>query len=273
MSKRVWIIGPVAIDRVAYLDELPKRGSFVRPLKIVERIGGSSGNVALALSEAGVETGFISYIGTDNNGAKIRDRFTASRIQHLYLQELKGESNSALVMVDSGGERTIVALTESHLAEISLANIEFNPDDIVVFSLWRPFFIKHLNQIRSIGCMTVVGLEALLDPQVSGADFAIGSEAELGTLQPLAHLDRFSTIVVTRGAAGVDQYRFGEFVHAAALPGPVIDTTGAGDSFLAGYLSRLAREESNLPSALEYGVRWAAATVAIEGSEPAEPPL
>ena len=273
MSRRVWIIGPVAIDRVAYIEDLPARGSFVRPLKIVERIGGSSGNVALALSEAGVETGFISYIGADNNGAKIRHRFTESRIQHLYLQEIEGDSNSALVMVDSGGERTIVALTESHLAEISFANIDFNSEDIVVFSLWRPFFIQHLNQIRSIGCTTVVGLEALRDSQVSGADFAIGSESELGSIHPLDHLDRFPTIVVTRGAAGVDQYRVSEHIHESALPGPVIDTTGAGDSFLAGYLRCLSDDGAEHGPPLHYGVRWAAATVAEAGSEPAPPPL
>ncbi|MFM6841027.1 MAG: carbohydrate kinase family protein [Candidatus Planktophila sp.] len=273
MSRRVWIIGPVAVDRVAYIDELPQQGTFVRPLRITERIGGSSGNVALALSEAGVETGFISYVGNDKNGATIKERFTASKIQHLSLQEIVGDSNSALVMVDSDGERTIVALTESHLAEISIADVDFRSDDIVVFSLWRPFFASHLRHIQDIGCTTVVGLEALADPAVHRADFAIGSEAELGSTQISNYLDRFSTIVVTRGAAGVDQYQGTEQIHVDALNGPVVDTTGAGDSFLAGYLSRLAQGDCNLRSALDYGIRWSAATVAIEGSEPAQPPL
>ena len=273
MNRKVWIIGPVAIDRVAYVDQLPTQGSFTRPSRIVERIGGSSGNVALALAETGVETGFISYIGDDENGEKIQKRFAESQIKDLHLQQVVGESNCALVMVDSSGDRTIVALTESHLAEISFEGIQFSQGDIVVFSLWRPFFKDHLIQVQQLGCLTVVGLEALADAQVPGADFAIGSEAELGGANPLEHLERFPTIVVTRGAAGSDQYQSSTFTHQEAVEGEVVDTTGAGDSFLAGYLTTLASDVEVLGSALRLGALWAAASVALEGSEPAKPPL
>ncbi|CAN2223467.1 RbsK Sugar kinases, ribokinase family [Candidatus Nanopelagicaceae bacterium] len=273
MKRRVWIIGPVAIDRVTYIESLPTQGSFTRPSRIVERIGGSSGNVALALAESGVETGFISYIGEDENGRKIEKVFSESKISHLQLQKVLGESNHALVMVDSSGERTIVALSNSHLAEISVEQIEFRSDDIVVFSLWRPFFLEHFNRIKNVGCTMVVGLEALNDPRLSGADFAIGSEAELGGAIPSQYLGRFSTIVVTRGAAGVDQYQSGDHEHFDSQARVILDATGAGDSFLAGYLSRLAFNEGDLRSAIEYGTRWAAATLAIEGSQPAPPPL
>lgn len=273
MKRRVWIIGPVAIDRVAYVDQLPTQGSFIRPSRIVERIGGSSGNVALALAEAGIETGFISYIGDDENGRKIEKRFAESDITHLHLQKVKGESNSALVMVDRSGDRTIVALTESHLAQVSLEGINFSKSDIVVFSLWRHFFLDHLDYVKKLGCTVVVGLEALSDPDVSGADFAIGSEAELNGAHPSDFLTKFPTIVVTRGAAGVDQFQGSEVVHQAAIASQVIDATGAGDSFLAGYLAHLAGERPDLGAALLFGARWAAASIALEGSEPAKPPL
>lgn len=273
MKRRVWIVGPVAIDRVAYMDQLPISGSFTRPARIVQRIGGSSGNVALALAETGIETGFIGYIGDDAAGREIEKRFSESKIRNLYLKKIDGESNSALVMVESSGERTIVALTESHLDEISLEGVSIESDDIVVFSLWRPFFLEHLKKVQSLGCTTVVGLEALTDLEVSRADFAIGSEAELNGAIPVEHLNRFPTIVVTRGPSGIDQYRESEHLHQEALAAKVVDTTGAGDSFLAGYLSKLAADPVDLRSALRFGAEWAAATVAMEGSEAAPPPL
>lgn len=273
MTRRVWIIGPVAIDRVAYVEKLPTQGSFTRPSRIVERIGGSSGNVALALAEAGIETGFISYIGDDENGRKIQQQFAESQIKHLYLQQVNGESNSALVMVDQEGDRTIVALTESHLAKVSLEGIIFSESDIVVFSLWRPFFLDHLNYVKKLGCTVVVGLEALSDPQIPGADFAIGSEAELNGAAPSDCLAKFPTIVVTRGAAGIDQFQGSEVIHQAAVTSKVIDATGAGDSFLAGYLTHLAGDRPDLGAALLFGAKWAAASIALEGSEPAKPPL
>lgn len=273
MTRKVWIIGPVAIDTVAYIEKLPVVGSFTRPSRIVKRIGGSSGNVALALAAAGVETGFISYIGNDAHGFQIKEHFTTSGISDLHLQEIVGESNHALVMVDASGDRTIVALTDSHLAEISLEQITFASDDIVVFSLWRPFFIEHLRYVQSLGCMTIVGLEALHDPAVQSADCAIGSEAELGEAEVSEHIDRFPRIVVTRGAGGCDEYQAGSLRHQEAITVDVLDTTGAGDSFLAGFLTILARGELEVGSATGYGARWAAATVAIEGSTPATPPL
>ena len=273
MKRRVWIIGPVAIDRVLYLDQLPIQGSFTRPSRIVERIGGSSGNVALALAETGVETGFISYIGNDQAGEKISQRFAESKVKNLSLQRIEGESNSALVMVDKSGDRTIVALSDSHLSALSISGIEFQESDIVVFSLWRPFFRAHLEAVQKLGCITVVGLEALQDPEVAGADYAIGSEAELGGEDPQSHHARFSTIVITRGAAGTDQFQSGLQIHQPALAAEVVDTTGAGDSFLAGYLSILARGEVDLRLALHFGARWAAQTIASEGSEPTPPPL
>ena len=273
MSKRVWIIGPVGVDTVTYMDQIPSPGSFTRPNRIVERIGGSSGNVAAALAVTGIETGFIGYVGKDKNGELVKKYFAESAVKHLHLQEVDGATNHALVMVDSSGERTIVALTESYLSELNLNQIPFATDDIVVFSLWRPFFIDHLRYVHSLGCSTVVGLEALSDIEVSYADCAIGSEAELGGLDPRHHFDRFPRIVVTRGAAGSDEYREGSHIHQEAFATDRVDATGAGDSFLAGFLSIYAQGGEELAQALSYGARWAAATIAHEGSLPVPPPL
>lgn len=272
MTRRVWIIGPVAIDTVAYIDHLPSPGEFIRPHRTLERMGGSSGNVAIALSKTGIETGFIGYIGGDESGIKIENYYKESRITHLYLKNIEGPSNRALVMIDRSGNRTIVALTESYLSELSLKEVPIEPNDIVVFSLWRPIFADELARAQELGCTTVVGLEALADSLVR-ADFAIGSEAELGAVSPEQVLNRFPTIVVTRGANGVHQYAHNQNLFQEALADSIIDTTGAGDSFLAGYLAILARGEKFPGEALLFGSRWAACTVAIEGSEPSEPPL
>lgn len=261
------------MDTVIYIDSLPTSGSFIRPARIIERIGGSSGNVALALATAGIETGFISYIGRDENGERISQEFRESSITHLHLQEVAGPTNSALVMIEKSGERTIIALTDSYLSEINLSEIAFQSSDIVVFSLWRPFFLDHLRHVQALGCTTIVGLEALSDEAVDFADVAIGSEAELGENRPKEHLDRFHRIVVTRGAAGSDEYMVDLALHQEAFPTRVIDTTGAGDSFLAGFLAILARGEDDLGAASRYGARWAAQSLAIEGSIPAKPPL
>lgn len=63
-------------------------------------------------------------------------------------------------------------------------------------------------------------------------------------LQPEAYIDRFHTwgprlVVLTMGKFGVIVSQEGERTHIPALPVTVVDATGAGDSFWAGYLVSL----------------------------------
>jgi sugar/nucleoside kinase (ribokinase family) len=87
-------------------------------------------------------------------------------------------------------------------------------------------------------------------------------------------LDYSEVVVIKRGSMGaIAKTRGFDSISVPAVAANVTDTTGAGDSFLAGFLSFLARGEVAPGSDLAYGARWAAATISIEGSQPAPPPL
>ena len=62
--------------------------------------------------------------------------------------------------------------------------------------------------------------------------FEIVEEAEADLLRGLD----VETLVVKRGARGCVVIREGRFEEHAALPAGVVDTTGAGDAFAAGFL-------------------------------------
>jgi 2-dehydro-3-deoxygluconokinase len=76
-------------------------------------------------------------------------------------------------------------------------------------------------------------------------DIVFASRDELDILAPTAHpvadlLDLGVTeVVVTAGADGADCHTPGEALHQAALPVTVVDSIGAGDAFVSGYLSAL----------------------------------
>ena len=71
MKRRVWIVGPIAWDTVIYIDEYPEAGGFSQCKERIDRPGGTAGNVAIALATTGVETGFVTYLGNDEYGAKL----------------------------------------------------------------------------------------------------------------------------------------------------------------------------------------------------------
>jgi sugar/nucleoside kinase (ribokinase family) len=267
-ARRVWIVGPTAWDTVVYVDRYPIAGRFTQSRTTIERPGGSAANVAQALATAGIETGFVTTIGDDAIGRRLRSTLAASGIAHLVVNRTPGGSDHVLVLVDDEGERTILGLSPTSLHHISSRDAPLEPGDIVVFVVWSDHFLADLEDARARGCTTIVGLAALDNPAVT-ADIAFGSRSDVvGDVDPAHHLTRFGRIVVTSGPEGALQLDGNGALRQAALPTAVVDSTGAGDAFLAGYLAMYARGSVHGLQALDAGARWAAITVAHEGSIP-----
>ena len=270
VARRVWIVGPVAWDTVVYVDQYPTPGLFTQCRKKIERPGGSAANVAQALATSGIETGFVTTIGDDAIGEQLQSTLAASRIAHLVVHRTPGESDHVLVLVDGDGERTILGLSPRTMHHITSRDAPLEPGDIVVFVVWSDHFLADLDHARARGCTTVVGLGALDNPAVT-ADIAFGSRSDvIGEVEPAHHLTRFGRIVVTSGPDGALQVDGNGELRQSAVPTAVVDTTGAGDAFLAGYLAMYARGVEDGVQALDAGARWAALTVAHEGSIPPE---
>lgn len=264
-----WIIGPVAWDSVVYTNEFLRPGAFTQGIRFEERGGGTGANVARALATAGVDTGFIGYLGNDQHGTDLAAELAESPIQHLQLTRIVGPTSHVLILVDGTGDRSILGMAPDHLDVVSLKNVPLQPGDTVVFVVWRAHFAADLAIAQAAGCKVVVGLDAVQDPNVAGGFMAIGSIHDLtnpGQLQQLAQ--RFERVVVTAGAKGATEYRGGQTLQQPALPTSVVDATGAGDSFLAGYLTALARGIDDSATALKLAATWAAATVGSQASVP-----
>lgn len=267
-ARRVWIVGPVAWDTVVYVDRYPVPGRFTQSRTTVERAGGTAANVARALATTGVETGFVTTIGDDAIGRQLESALSASRIAHLVLNRTPGASRHVMVLVDGDGDRTIVGLSPDTIHHITARDAPLAPGDVVAFVVWDDHFLPDLDLARSRGCTTLVGLAALDNPAVS-ADIAFGSRSDvIGEADPARHLNRFGRIVVTSGQQGARQVDGNGELHQPAFPTTPVDTTGAGDAFLAGYLAAYARGSVDGREALLAGSRWAAITVSREGSVP-----
>jgi fructoselysine 6-kinase len=116
----------------------------------------------------------------------------------------------------------------------------------------------------------VVSQDCAVASGFTDLDVAFGSVGEGGDARDWARAalaDGARTAVVTRGAAGAIASDGTRWFEQAAIPTDVVDTTGAGDAFIAGFIS--ARVEAvALPAALERGARWAAAVCGHRGGWP-----
>jgi len=268
MGKKVWVQGPIALDTVVYLSKFPIPGSFMNSVRTEERTGGTSANVALGLCTASVETGFVSYLGNDEIGKQLLKVLEQSQIKDLIITHFDDKTNHTLVLVDEKSERTIISMTTPHLRELRMDKVPFKAGEIVAFVLWREEFLADLQRAQAAGCFTVVGAGALADSSVTHADLVIGSRNDFPVeINPLDHLDRFASIVLTEGMQGAVLYSGGNEIRQPAIKVEVKDTTGAGDAFIAGYLAGIAHDLTTTQS-LEIAAKWAASAVQSESSVP-----
>lgn len=253
------------MDTAIYLETLPRAGSFAQAHSVEKRAGGTAANVAIAIASTGLATNFVGYVGDDDDSSRLQDSLKLHGLSTDYLKKLEGQPSSVLVIIEESGERTIIGIAPDRLDSITLEGLPLQEGDLVVFVLWREHFLGDLEYAKARGCTTYVGIEALGDSRVK-ADLAIGShDFEADYRQ---HLDRFAEIVVTQGSNGVTHYSADGEISLPALPAKVVDATGAGDSFLAGFITSRVAGNSSISHSLDLGRRWAAASIATTGSQP-----
>ncbi|QIG39411.1 sugar kinase [Microbacterium sp. 4R-513] len=253
-------------------------GSFTQIGSAEIDTGGAEGNVAIGLARLGVDVSWLGRVGDDSIGRRvIRDLRGEGVDVHAIVDEaaatglmLKETPRAGSTVVSyyragSAGSR----LTPSDLAGIELEHarllhvtgvtlaISDSARATVFAAIERAraagvrvsFDVNHRSRLWSTETARPVLREAtaLADILFAGDDeAAIVLDAETPpcleeTAEALASLGP-REVVLKHGAAGASAWLEGVLTSAPAVAVPVVDTVGAGDAFVAGYLSELLAE-------------------------------
>jgi len=246
------VVGYNAWDVVLPCDALPERDSKREYPVIRQGGGGPAASAAVALARLGVQTRYAGILADDGPGRLQRDELVAAGVDlSLAITETGSRSPQAVILVDpDGGERRICwsrgGLRRLRPGEIPLSTV--TDADLLLCDGHEPAAALPLVlEARRTGIPTVLdggtprdglaALSAAVGDVIGARGFATGLTGRTDHREALQALVRAgaSRAATTFGADGCMGLADGGFVRVPAFDVPVVDTTGAGDAFHAGY--------------------------------------
>jgi ribokinase len=237
--------------------------------------GGGGTNTAVAFSRLGLRTGFIGVVGFDSNGEHIAAELKKENIEFLGTAK-KGASGISIILPGENN-RTILAykgvndslsyenipkqletkwlyvsamMGESFKAVEKLAVEMKNRDAKLAFNP-SLYLAKHgLKNLRKILFLTDV---LILNKEEAHA--LTGKQHQKEMLEALMHhIDVNGLVVITNGKDKIYALSGREFYTKAPKKFKVLDATGAGDAFAAGFVYGIMQGHG-VQQALDYGCR------------------
>ncbi len=250
----VVVVGELLVDIVSHPDG-----------RTAEHVGGSPANVAVGLARLGHDTHLATLVGTDERGARCEAHVASGGVRLLPGSvSAKHPTSTALATLDAHGAATYVfdlhwdlppvALPEGtghlHIGSIG-TTLEPGRDEVTaaVQHVREHGTVSYDPNVRPTIMGAVEPVRARVEELVARSDVVKCSEDDVDWLYPgesaAEVMERWgrlgaTLVVVTLGGAGVTwRLPTGEVRRAEARVERVVDTVGAGDSFMAGLVSGL----------------------------------
>ncbi|HXW19772.1 MAG TPA: carbohydrate kinase [Roseiarcus sp.] len=297
----------ILISGEALVDLIPDRA---RQNAYDAVLGGSPYNVAIGLARLGAPTAFVSRLSTDANGESFAAELAKSDVDLSFIARVAEPTTLAFVMRGTAatGARYSFYLDATsfdgpwpfpkewpaearhlHVGSISALDQRHGESVLAALALARRRATTSFDpNIRPLVTPDRVGVSKLVERQLALADIVKASDEDLKWLYP--ERDPEATIadwarrgprfcVVTRGAEGAVAFLGNQRLEAHAPKIEVVDTVGAGDSFMSALIGAMdadgglgrggaPADASRLQSWLGFAVVASAITCTRKGSDP-----
>lgn len=274
-------VGLNAIDTLIPLVHFPSRGSKTEYRNASILPGGQAATSVIACQTWGLSTRYVGKLGDDDAGNLHRREFARTGVDAHLITVPNAGSPQSLILVDEGGERTVLCRRDERLL---LQPADLNRDWIVnarallVDGFETAAATQAASWARSAGVPVIADLDetyagvedliANVDYLVVSRDFPTRLTGERNLEQALrTAMKRFGCTLTaaTLGEEGVLAWDGKQFYSSAAYRVPVVDTTGAGDIFHAGFIYGLLQDWP-LDRQLDYACAAAALNCTCSGA-------
>jgi sugar/nucleoside kinase (ribokinase family) len=291
-TKKILCIGDIMLDVTVLLNRPIVEGLETRA-KISTQGGGAAANVASWLAFNKTPSYLVVRIGDDSAGQTLITELDSYGVEHSSRVIPNTNTGVVVVIVGSEGERTMfpdsgansgLGLTDLpdlsqfsavYISAYSLINTQSRAGVLDIINAIKAAGLRIILDPATVGVLMEVGVKAatewldLIDTIILNEEeshFLTGKDNPVDAAAKL--LERVNTVVIKRGSNGaLGQVRGGQLIQVEAKRTTVVNTTGAGDAFAAGFISIWA-ENGPLIEALESGADLASHCVALVGARP-----
>lgn len=298
MSAKVWVLGDAVVDL------LPESDGRLLPCP-----SGAPANVAVGIARLGGTSGFIGRVGDDPFGALMQRTLLTEGVDITYLkQDEWHRTSTVLVDLNDQGERSFTFMVRPsadlflettdlpcwrhgewlHLCSIALSAEPSRTSAFTAMTAIRHAggFVSFDPNIREDLWQDEHLLRLCLRQALQLADVVKLSEEEWRLISGKTQNDRdicalakdyeIAMLLVTKGAEGVVVCYRGQVHHFAGMSVNCVDSTGAGDAFVAGLLtglssSGLSTDEREMRRIIDLAQRCGALAVTAKGAMTALP--
>ncbi|MFC6013226.1 ribokinase [Nocardia lasii] len=259
---RVVVLGSVNMDLVTRVGRRPAPGETVMGTEFVTVPGGKGANQAVAAARSGAQVRFVGAVGADGFGVELTATLVAAGVDVGLLRRVDGASGVASIVVDAGGENSIIVvaganglvreLTDGELAAIAQADVLLCQLEIPVETVLVA--ARHARAAGTVVAVNPSPVRPLPDELWDVVDIAIVNSLEFEHYS--TELGQVPHLVRTLGADGAVYRGADGEVVAPGRRVEVVDTTGAGDAFAGAFVARWGQGP-------EMALNWANAAGAV----------
>lgn len=298
MPAKVWVLGDAVVDL------LPESDGRLLPCP-----GGAPANVAVGIARLGGTSGFIGRVGDDPFGALMQRTLLTEGVDITFLkQDEWHRTSTVLVDLNDQGERSFTFMVRPsadlflettdlprwrhgewlHLCSIALSAEPSRTSAFTAMTAIRHAggFVSFDPNIREDLWQDEHLLRLCLRQALQLADVVKLSEEEWRLISGKTQNDReicalakeyeIAMLLVTKGAEGVVVCYRGQVHHFAGMSVNCVDSTGAGDAFVAGLLTGLSStglstDEREMRRIIDLAQRCGALAVTAKGAMTALP--
>lgn len=276
---KIAVIGSINVDLMYTIEKELSRGETITADTYQILSGGKGANQGVIANAIHDDLVFLGAIGNDAFGKKVITDLQNKALNTDYIVTKEDSTGLAVIEVYKGDNSIVVfpganaKLSQEDIdtfynthSDIQYVVSQMEIDLEVVEYLLEEAHKRHIKTILNPAPAAKIK-ESVLDK----VDYIIPNESETKILFDSDHYEQLITshqgrLLITLGSKGVMLYHHDEVITLPAKTVDVVDTTGAGDSFIAGFTVGLARGY-DLKKAAELGTEIAAITCQYYGAQ------